>query len=326
MPLQTYEQALAQSQGAPLSLLLGNGFSRAWRDDIFNYANLLAQAEFGPRDQSLRQLFDRLETYDFEAVARSLQAAHLVVSIYSPDSPILNEINEDLERLKSALIVAISNTHPSHPGDVSDAEYTAVRQFLSRFVQIFTVNYDLLFYWARNMDLPPPGWDSDDGFRTHRRWQEQDTEQNAHFLHGSLHIYQARNGVMKVAFSHNQRRIIEQVREGLDRGRFPLFVSEPTAAKKLDRIEHNPYLNACYRTLGTLEGSLIVLGHSLDENDSHIFKQIRRSKVRRIFVSLHGDENTEGNLRTKANALAFLGADGRTVDFFDSATAPVWTP
>lgn len=67
----TYSEALEQvEEGGRPSIILGNGFSRAWRDDIFNYANLLEAANFGPCDVQIRALFQRLETYDFEAVMK----------------------------------------------------------------------------------------------------------------------------------------------------------------------------------------------------------------------------------------------------------------
>ncbi|MBL4653700.1 MAG: hypothetical protein JKY53_12695 [Flavobacteriales bacterium] len=47
----TFEEAIATvERGDKPSILLGNGFSRAWNNDIFNYANLLEAADFGHRD------------------------------------------------------------------------------------------------------------------------------------------------------------------------------------------------------------------------------------------------------------------------------------
>ncbi len=59
------------------SILLGNGFSRAWRNDIFNYANLLEAAEFNGRDAEIRDLFVRLRVviyYDFHSRLKGVQA------------------------------------------------------------------------------------------------------------------------------------------------------------------------------------------------------------------------------------------------------------
>jgi hypothetical protein len=43
-----------------------------------------------------------------------------------------------------------------------------------------------------------------------------------------------------------------------------------------------------------------------------------------VLVSIHGDEFSEANTRTKANARAFLENAGRRVEFFDADTVAVW--
>lgn len=326
MPLQTFEDALGRVEvGGRLSLLIGNGFSRALRDDIFNYASLLDRADFGDRDGTLRQLFERLDTYDFEAVMRLLESTATVLETYGNSEALLNLVRQDQEQLKNALISAISSSHLERPQDVRTEQFSAARLFLARFDAIFTVNYDLLLYWARNQDrLPPPGYQTDDGFRAERVWQEYDTRQNAHFLHGGLHIYEDNSSVKKLTHANADVPIIDQVRANLVQRKFPLFVAEPNSEKKLKRIERNPYLSYCYRALRKIEGTLIILGHSMDTNDRHIFKQIEASQVTRVLVSIHGDELSESNRNVRANALAFLGNPRTTIEFFDAESAEVW--
>ena len=62
----------------------------------------------------------------------------------------------------------------------------------------------------------------------------------------------------------------------------------------------------------------------MDANDGHIFEQLKASRVTRVLVSIHGDEYSEANTRTKANARAFLENARRSVEFFDAETASVW--
>lgn len=307
------------------SVLLGNGFSRAWNNDIFNYASLLAAADFAGREAELRDLFDRFETYDFEKVMQGLNAAQHVLEAYGGVDHLVATIQADRQLLKNALITAISDTHPTLPRDVTDDQFVAVRTFLSRFEQVFTLNYDLLFYWARNKDrLAPAGYRTDDGFRYPLKWKQYGTEQNVFFLHGGLHIYDNGASVEKHACTDNGISIVEQVRENLEHGRFPLFVSEPTAEAKLNRIERHPYLNYCFGALRGLRGSLFIHGHSMDENDRHIFDQIKESRAPRVFVSIFGDEDSPANIRAMVNARAYLGGGGRAVEFYAADTAPVW--
>lgn len=322
----TFEEAMGRVEdGDKPSILLGNGFSRAWRNDIFNYANLLDAADFEDREAEIRNLFGRSGTYDFEAVMRSLVAARTVLEAYGGQGDLILLIERDQQLLKDALISAISNTHPDRPSAVTNDQFTTARRFLSRFDQLFTVNYDLLFYWARNMDdLPPDNYSTDDGFRTGCQWRGHGTGQEVHFLHGGLHIYDSGVAIEKHAFSETGRGIVDLVRGNLERGRFPLFVSEPTSAKKKTRIEHNPYLDFCFRELRRVSGTFFIQGHSMDENDKHIFDQLKRSGVEQFFVSIFGDENSEENTRVKANARAFLESAVSEVDFYDAASTPIW--
>lgn len=319
----TYSEALERlEEGERPSIVLGNGFSRAWRSDIFDYANLLEAANFGARDENIRSLFQRLETYDFEAVMKCLVSARTVLESYGDQEDLIEQIRVDEQGLKDALIAAIADTHPARPWDVTDEQYQAVQSFLCRFSNVFTLNYDLLLYWARNVELGLQ-YRTDDGFRRESKWVSYGTRQDVHFLHGGLHIFDSSGGVKKHTFNAGGG-IVDQVRENLNEGKFPLFVSEPTSARKLARIEHNPYLNFCYRALTKLCGTVIVLGHSIDENDKHIFDALKRSGATQFFVSLFGDEESPENNRSRANAMAFLSGGGRVVDFFDAATAPVW--
>jgi hypothetical protein len=69
---------------------------------------------------------------------------------------------------------------------------------------------------------------------------------------------------------------------------------------------------------------IFILGHSMDQNEMHIFEAIRKSAVRQIFVSVFGDEHSDANRRLIANATAYLGGPLTTVDFFDASTVAPW--
>lgn len=322
----TFAEAMESVEdGDKPSILLGNGFSRAWRNGIFDYANLLDAADFEDREAELSDLFERCGTFDFEAVMRSLVAAKTVLEAYGGNEALIEMIERDQQVLKDALISAISTTHPDRPTDVTSAQFTAARLFLSQFDRIFTVNYDLLFYWARNMDdLPPEHYSTDDRFRAGCKWRGHGTNQEVHFLHGGLHIFDNGAAIKKHAFSETGTGIVDLVRANLERGKFPLFVSEPDSKKKKIRIEHNPYLNYCFRALRNVSGTFFIHGHSIDENEKHIFDQLKRSGVEKFFVSIFGDENSEANTRVRANARAYLETAIPSVEFYDAESAPIW--
>lgn len=323
----TFEEAWGLlAPGTRPAILLGNGFSQAWNHQIFNYASLLQAADFEQRDAEIRALFARLGTWDFEAVMRALLSSQIVAEVYQLDQGIVDLIRTDQEILKRALLTAISNSHPRLPNEVTNDQYTAVRNFLSQFSQIFTVNYDLLMYWARNQNLEPV-WNSDDGFRHEQLWKGFGTRQEVHFLHGGLHIYEHSRGVKKHAYTGEiGGGIVEQVRENLEQQppRFPLFVAEPTHEKKKQRIDRNPYLSYCFQALTRVDAPIFVLGHSMDENDQHIFEAIRTSRPQQIFVGVFGDEHSAANRKQQANAMAFLASPATTIQFFDAATVRAW--
>lgn len=322
----TFQEAIDSIEdGETPSILLANGFSQAWNVDIFNYANLFEAADFGRRDVALRALFNEIGTYDFEKVMKYLVAAETVLTVYAADQDMIDCIKEDQEELKSALIRVISATHPDRPNEVGNHQYSAVRAFLSGFKEVFTLNYDLLFYWARNMRLlAPQNYRTDDGFRQHETWVGKGTSQNVHFLHGGLHIYDNGSDIKKHTFAEDGVSIIDKVRNNLEAGRFPSFVSEPTSEKKKSRIEHNPYLNFCFQRLADLSGVLFIYGHSMDENDKHIFDRIKQSSVRTVYVSIYGDEHSEANTATRGNAIRFLDSPNIEVKFFQAESAAVW--
>ena len=322
----TFREAIESiDEGEKPSILLANGFSQAWDPDIFNYQNLLDAADFGDREDVIRPLFGALGTYDFEVVSRQLTSTETILRYYDPDNVLIGRIVSDRRILKDALINAISRTPPDLPREITDDQYIAVRTFLSQFKQIFSINYDLLFYWARNKSgLAPVNYTTDDGFRKPRQWKGYGTDQEVHFLHGGLHIYDTGEVIKKHACTDDGDTIIEQVRKNLRAGKFPLFVSEPTYHKKQYKITHNPYLNFCYRKLGSLSGTLFIHGHSMDENDKHIFDQVRSSRVSKVFVSIHGDEHSDANTRAKANAKAYMEKLGKHVEFYRAESTPVW--
>ncbi len=62
MPLESFEDKINSLEPNEVpSILLANGFSQAWNHNIFNYQNLLQQANFGARDATIRDIFNKFE-------------------------------------------------------------------------------------------------------------------------------------------------------------------------------------------------------------------------------------------------------------------------
>ena len=202
---------------------------------------------------------------------------------------------------------------------------------------MYTLNYDLLLYWALmkddidELDLHP-----DDGFRQPKDgpleyvvWDMNDpVQQTVYYMHGALHVFDAGAEVQKYTWSNTGIALIDQIREALESGRYPMFVSEGTSRSKLERVMHSSYLSRGYRSLSSIGGSLFIFGHSLHENDEHVLECIRRSKIQSVYVSMFGDPNSGDNQRivTRAQSLAQGRRPNqfREILFYDAQSASVW--
>ncbi|WP_083876137.1 DUF4917 family protein [Caenispirillum salinarum] len=325
-------------------ILLGNGFSVAIRPNIFSYTSLYENADFSAHN-NVKKIFESLGTMDFEIVIRHLQDSAKTISIYDPsNTELFNELRNDAEFVKDALVSAVAKRHPNRPFDIKPHNYTRCRNFLSQFDHIFTLNYDVILYWALmqeefdDLDLKP-----DDGFRhphddtdaPYVSWQ-QGNKSTVNYLHGALHLYDNGSEITKYTWSKTDRPIVEQIRAALDEDRFPVFVSEGTSDSKLRKIMHNAYLHKAYRSFegccGSKNNAIVVYGHSLAENDWHILKCIARGQVAQLLVGIYGDPNTPANREAIANAnkIAELretysrGKAPLNLVLFDAASANVW--
>ncbi len=246
-------------------------------------------------------------------------------------------MREDAEGLKNVLINAIASNHPEKPSDISEKEYAACQRFLSYFNIIYTLNYDLLLYWVKMHTVEGEVPDSDDGFRKpnddfgayYVTWEPYHAhEQNVWFLHGALHVFDDGNEVRKFTWKNTGIRLIEQIRDALHRGYFPLFVAEGTSSEKHSRIKHSDYLAKAYRSFSEIGGCLFIYGHSLANNDEHFLQRIENGKIQHLFVGLYGELNTTENKRIiqRANSMVTTRDSRRPlqVSFYDSESARVW--
>ena len=318
-------------------LLLGNGFSRACRDNLFAYDALFARAEdrFCPR---LMGAFEALDTTDFEKVMRALKQTEMLLRVYSADDKsLVHSLRRDADSLRKILAQVIASNHPERSIEISDDQFRSCRAFLKNFKNIYTLNYDLLLYWTlMKDDIDELSLKSDDGFRQpddgpreYVVWDINDPgQQNVFYLHGALHVFDAGPEVQKYTWSNTGMALIDQIREALEASRYPIFVSEGTSESKLERIMHSSYLIRGYRSMSQIGGSLFIYGHSLQENDEHVLKCIRDSKVLKVFVSIFGDPDSAENrlIMSRAQSLSSgrRGHQRREIMFYDATSVGVW--
>ena len=336
----TFDQALKKSDGRKRHVLLGNGFSRACRNELFAYDALFARAK-DKLSPSAKKAFEALKTTDFESVMRALKQAANLIEVYAPTSPKLaKKLAADADQLRDVLARAIASSHPDRPNQITDGEFVACRAFFSHFDNYYTLNYDLLLYWAMmHNDVDDLALTCNDGFHPPEDgpddyvvWEVGDVgSQNVFYMHGALHVFDAGSEIQKYTWCNTGIALVDQIRDALGENRYPIYVAEGSSKSKMTRVQHSAFLSRGYRSLPSVSGSLFIYGHSLASNDEHVLRLIEKGKVTAAYVSIYGDPKSKENQRIIARAEAF--PEGREysrrrnkldVRFFDAASAAAW--
>ena len=124
----------------------------------------------------------------------------------------------------------------------------------------------------------------DDGFHREKLIHDS-TKQNLHFLHGGLHIIKNGDRTEKIEQTQNKAflRVLDEVVNSENKR--VLCVLKGTTEDKVSEIKQHSYLKKCLDKLSKIEGTLVILGSSLDDNDKHIFDCINQSNVKNIYIS-----------------------------------------
>jgi hypothetical protein len=336
MKLISFDDALKASKGNR-HLFLGNGFSRALRNDIFAYDALFAQADFSGMSANARQAFDVLRTTDFELVMRALRDAEKLVALYAAEVPdAAAAMAQDAARLRDLLAATIAKNHPDRPHDVSNDAYRACKKFLSRFNgKIYSLNYDLLLYWALMQTEIEPAVESDDGFRQPEEgpaeyvtWDPAGTDdQRIFYLHGALHLFDAGGTLNKMTWKNTGLALVDQIRTALAGGLFPVFVSEGTTEEKKAKIMHSAYLGRGLRSFPNITGTLFTFGFAMSPNDEHWLRLIEKGRLTLLAVGLYGDPEAPWNKAISSRAEAIKAAKrGKPIEviYYQAESAAVW--
>lgn len=351
-----FEEAIKISGTGRRHILLGNGFSISWKDSVFRYESLLDQAVFDDISVPAREIFQALDTTDFEYVMRSLDDSSKIIPIYQPEASELSlKMRTDSNKLRDVLVKTIADNHPERPNEITDAEYENAINFLSLFDgNIYTLNYDLLLYWVMMKAYSQNKFKCTDGFidpeeeSTYVVWDTSGSNHpRVYYLHGALHLFDSGTELQKFTWVRTQKRLIEQITEALSRNLYPHFVSEGSSDQKLNNIRHSDYLSKGFQSFSGIgrvkegQDSLFIFGHSLSDNDDHILNLIPKSNIVKLFISVYGSPETEGfkkKLRKvellkqqRSEIITNMNGSGRKnpkkpleVYFYDASSVKVW--
>lgn len=284
-------------------LLLGNGFSMAFDKKRFSYTTLLESAikeKIIKKEDPLYVLFQKITTADFESMMRILDESCKVLEIYKGDKKIIEQLRKDSTNLKSFLVKIITNNHPPKSTDLSEPQKTSCANFLKSFEKIYTINYDLLLYWAtmhdKSMRFTDGYGNTEDSIHKGYVVYNNSGSFNVHYLHGALHYFDDGDQIIKKTYNNSNIDLVTQINSSLSSNIYPIFISEGNSEQKLTKIIHNSYLNHCYRSLRSLggigkkpnKGDIVVFGTYLKKNDDHILEALLENNIRNIYVGVSG--------------------------------------
>lgn len=319
--LISFAEAVAATEGADRTLLIGNGFSA----EYFSYNSLLSKSGLEPTSP-IRNLFDELATVDFEAAIRALEGGALVARAYG-DADLSINLLADAQKVREALVHAVNTTHPAHRKDLA-FQYEAAAGFIAHFTSVFTLNYDLLLYWvnleqAHLNDGFGLGSPTPDG-RFHGPFKEH-AYCSIYNLHGGLHLFADGEGEIFKALDSGTGVISTLTNEITEKRRLPIYVAEASSTQKVRKINSIPYLRHCLRTLAENHAPVFIYGHSADDNDAHIYRTIFGSKAAHLYFGIF--EPTEEGVAAVDGKLAGYQKAARSkvaYSFFNSGSAAVW--
>lgn len=277
------------------NILLGNGASIAI-DDRLSYRSLYRRVcESGNLDDELIGMFDYFETSNFEFIMRLLLEASQVNEALAIDD---DKTKIYYHQLRDTLIGTIRDIHPTYQS--IEHFLLPIANFLKGFRTVLSLNYDLIVYWAMLTGNEDFGckWFKDCYVRG-------EFEKDFHYLyrplspatgatlvfypHGSLFLATDIYGnEEKLSRNENEFLLDTILNRWTEKDYIPLFVSEGTTTEKFHAITRSNYLNTVYDSiLSKREGSLVIYGWSMGEQDEHIINAIDNRDITEIAISVH---------------------------------------
>lgn len=306
------------------TLLVGNGASINVSDG-FGYGSLFDVAS-RKLDASTLALFDRLDTRNFEAVLAGLSLTRTLTGAAGESTAWVDPI---YDQVRDGLFNAVGEVHVAWTA-VPGATLQTMAAHLVQYQQVFTLNYDLLLYWAIQDDAAQGRvvdfmWGSNNTFNIADA-QVYGGKTGLYHLHGGLHLWRDALTGITGKRTASGTRLLDNIRNTYSAAgsQQPLFVSEGDAADKLSGIRRSDYLSFAYRAFRADQSPTVVFGAGLESPDKHIVDGLSAGNPRQIAISVYPGNGTNAAvdiIRTKTNLM--LALPGHNLTFFDSTTHPL---
>lgn len=328
--IEIYKWENIQHYFRDAKLILGNGSSIAI-DKKFSYSSLIKHAESNNYlNDDIKELFNFFKTEDFEFILRIVwQAAKVNKTLRIED----DKTYTAYLNLRDSLIKTVRSIHPSYEEVLP--HLPIIHKFIRNFRYIYTLNYDLILYWAIMY-----GNEKDDSyffkdcfirgeFRNNWEYLKQNYQGRksifVFYPHGSLLL--ARN-INEKEYKISKRDDMSDLLNTIltvweSEEAIPLFVSEGTKDQKVNAIKNSNYLHTIFReTLGGYTKCIVIYGWSFDDRDIHILHALKRHHQHYIFgVSVYNNDQDFCNRVNKLLKQVFYNCK---VYFFDSQSAGCW--
>lgn len=312
---------LSPADAAKTALLLGNGFSIAIYDK-FRYKELKKQADQDSLTRQEQTLFSKLNNDDFENVLAIFEAVHEVLG---KDTTCNTLFRNAYTKIKGALWAAINKVHPEHNDVVSVLR--TLPNYLSKYTNVFTTNYDLLLYWSSFLSAETKLPFSDDFKKGGKFYPRRRQGTKIYYLHGALHLQRDESNAAK-KLQRNETQSLKEIAAG---NPAPLFICEGASPPKMQQIFQNQYLRHAYQQFEKQAATdhVDILGSSL--NDSHLVKPLlawlKKSAHRQLRISVYcaSDADLGNEAQRVHNKLIDIDADLPTdrIHYFNSQTHPI---
>ena len=298
--IKTYKEILSELNNKKAHLLLGNGFNNSLGIET-GYQSIFEK--MGKEHTEYKDLTSKLDkyNYDIEKLILDLRKQIKKQIQNSKYNSFLSKYTQ--RKIKSDFMKATYSLVKNQVKEVYNEKNRDIYQLLKKFTNYFTLNYDphlylllMKFKKSKKSDTNNDKenqkltLDINDGFipRYYTRGKiifNPSDMQNTFFLHGAFHIYQDGTDIVKITQTQ-KKRFYEKLEEVIDSEiKDIICVLAGTSEGKENIINNDRYLKSGFDKLSTLSGELVIIGCSLADNDDHIFAQIRKSEIEKIFIS-----------------------------------------
>ena len=138
---------------------------------------------------------------------------------------------------------------------------------------------------------------------------------NLFFLHGAFHLYKDKKSIYKITKESDKALydIIDEILDNQSKELICVFTNE----NKVNEINDSEYLRRNFDELSVLNGNMVIIGSSLDDNDKHVFDSINNSNLNKIYFasSESGFERDKEKLKTLFANKEFVLFDRKTITY-----------